>query len=77
MSQHGGAEYIAPAIYGAVIRVSPFNHEKEPKGDTVREKVEHVIREGRDFFKRLQENEQKMFSAALGELPPATPAPKR
>lgn len=79
-----GAEYLAPAIYGAVMRASPFNHEKEPKGNTVLEKVAHVIREGRDFCKKLHDNEQRIFSTALGEpwpllsVPsPATPAPKR
>lgn len=80
----GYCDYRAPAIYGAVMRVSPFNHEKEPKGDTVLEKVAHVIREGRDFCKKLHDSEQRVFSTALGEpLPllsvplPATPAPKR
>lgn len=80
----GGGDYRAPAIYGAVIRASPFNHEKEPKGNTVLEKVAHVIREGRDFCKKLHDNEQRIFSTALGEpLPllsvplPGTPAPKR
>ena len=79
-----GAEYVAPPIIGAVMRVSPFNHQKEPKGETVREKVEHVIREGRDFCKKLHDSEQRVFSAALGEKPPvlsvpapATTAPKR
>ena len=81
-----GAEYTAPAVIGAVMRVSPFNHEKEPKGDTVREKVEHVIREGRDFCKKLHDSEQRVFSTALGEslqfrllsVPsPATPTLKR
>jgi hypothetical protein len=80
----GGSDYRAPAIYGAVMRASPFNHEKEPKGNTVLEKVAHVIREGRDFCKKLHDNEQRIFSTALGEpLPllsvplPATPAPQR
>lgn len=79
-----GSDYRAPAIHGAVMRASPFNHEKEPKGNTVLEKVAHVIREGRDFCKKLHDNEQRIFSAALGEpwpllsVPlPATPAPKR
>lgn len=67
----GFSDYRAPAIYGAVMRVSPFNHEKEPKGDTVLEKVANVIREGRDYHKRLRDEEQTLFSAALGEpLPP-------
>lgn len=74
-----GSDYRAPAIHGAVMRTSPFNHEKEPKGSTVLEKVAHVIREGRDFCKKLHDNEQRIFSTALGEpLPlPAAPAPKR
>jgi hypothetical protein len=81
---HGGCDFRAPAIFGAVMRVSPFNHEKEPKGDTVLEKVAHVVREGRDFCKNLHDREQRVFSTVLGEpLPflsiplPATPAPKR
>lgn len=79
-----GSDYRAPAVYGAVMRASPFNHEKEPKGDTVLEKVAHVIREGRDFCKKLHDREQRTFSVALGEpLPllsvplPVAPAPKR
>ncbi len=80
----GGSDFRAPAIQGAVMRASPFNHEKEPKGNTIQEKVAHVIREGRDFCKKLHDSEQRVFSAALGEpMPllsvplPATPAPKR
>jgi hypothetical protein len=76
-----GAEYLAPAIYGAVMRASPFS--QEPKGDTVQEKVAHVIREGRDFCKALHDSEQRTFRTMLGEPPalpvpvPAAPAPKR
>ncbi len=78
----GYSDFRAPAIQGAVMRASPFT--QEPKGNTIQEKVAHVIREGRDFCKKLHDNEQRIFSTALGEpLPllsvplPATPAPKR
>jgi hypothetical protein len=72
-----GADYRAPAVRGAVMRASPSSHQRQPKGDTVRERIEHVIREGRDFCKELYDKELKLFSAALGEVPAVTPPPKR
>jgi hypothetical protein len=71
-----GGEYRAPALIGAVMRVSPIGHEKELKG-TIREKIEHVIREGRDFWKRVQDQEQAVFSMALGEVKLKNPPPTK
>lgn len=78
----GYSDFRAPPIYGAVMRASPFT--QELKGSTLLERIAHVIREGRDFCKKLHDREQRVFSAALGEpLPllsvplPAAPAPKR
>jgi hypothetical protein len=69
----GVDEYRAPATIGAVIRVSPLTREAELKG-TVRERVEQVVREGRDFCSKLHDSEQKVFRTVLGQ-PSLSPTP--
>ncbi len=70
-------DYRAPAVMGAVMRAEPSSHLKQPRGDTVRERIEQVIREGRDYCQMLYAKEQKLFSEALGEGSQVKSAPKR
>lgn len=70
-------DYRVPAEMGAVMRAEPSSHLKQPKGDTVRERIEQVIREGRNYCQTLYAKEQKLFSEALGEESQVKPAPKR
>lgn len=64
-------EYRTIEFQGANIRLSPFGHEKMPKGKTIEDKVKALIKDSLEYRQKQYEKERGFLIASLEGAKPA------
>ena len=60
-------EYRTIEFQGANIRLSPFGHEKMPKGKTIEDKVKGLIKDSLEYRRKQYEKEREFLESVLVE----------
>ena len=64
-TEDGSTEYYTIHIEGANIKLSPFGHEKLPKGKSIEEKIKNMIIESMEYFNMENKKENEFLNKII------------